>query len=83
MASREAVPEGEESEGLDFEDGPESFEPEDDDVMHGIEIQRRRTLQQQLQQSSQQKLPVHLALRSLRPLTFRRHHQTNRPCYTP
>ena len=38
MASREAVPEGEESEGLDFEDGPESSEPEDDDVMHGIEI---------------------------------------------
>ena len=43
MASREAVPEGEESGGLDFEDGPESSEdcpessePEDDDVMHGI-----------------------------------------------
>ena len=33
-----AVPEGEESEGLDFEDGPESSEPEDDDVMHGIGI---------------------------------------------
>ena len=36
MASREAVPEGEESE-VDFEDGPESSEP-DDDVMFGIEI---------------------------------------------
>ena len=38
MASKEAVPEGEESEGLDFEDDPESSEPEDDDVMHWIEI---------------------------------------------
>ena len=36
IASREAVPEGEESE-VDFEDGPESSEP-DDDVMFGIEI---------------------------------------------
>ena len=38
MAGKEAVPEGEESEGLDFEDDPESSEPEDDDVKHGIEI---------------------------------------------
>ena len=38
MASREAVPKGEELEGLDFEDDPESSETVDDDVMHGIDI---------------------------------------------
>ena len=38
LARREAVPEGEEWRAWTFEDDPESSEPGDDDVMHGIEI---------------------------------------------